>query len=179
MSDTLPNFSFVSDDAVSADSSLFSSPDNSQSPPFISIATFSNKRRVSSQGIKLADKGRHLAISSAVLWFALNNGGMIYQIGRFAHFAKSQSTAKPQSIIDSMTNDVFGLWFIATIGQLCAIGVVVGIIMMIVGYANLFLEKQSVFKQHINEQMNVVATAAHVVPFKLQREQRKWAIHTT
>lgn len=63
------------------------------------------------------------------------------------------------------------LWLFTTISQLCVAGAGGGIGMMIYGYANLFLEKQAVFEQHINEQMNVLANASNVGSLQISRER--------
>ena len=100
---------------------------------------------------KLAHNGLILMAVSGVVWLLISNATLMSAASRFDQ--------RPTSIADfeSSTPSGFEIWFISTIGQLSTAGFFSGFAMIVLGYAKLFLAKQAVFEQHVQEQLNIRA----------------------
>lgn len=129
------------------------------------------------RGFGTVATGRNIGIASGVIWLALNNAGVIYSLAQFSLVAGAASQPHVGELVHSLQPDPFLLWLAATAGQISVAGVFIGLGTMIVGYANLFLEKQSVFEQRINEQLNILASADNGGTIQLSRENATMGDH--
>ena len=116
-----------------------------------------------SRGRRRANLGMKLVIVCGIAWLMISNTATIYGLTQVAGMQRAMRQGSLGGLSSNSREPSYVMvWLLSTSGQLSVVGVVAGTAMMIVGYAELFLAKQSVFEQHVNEQMNVVAAATNL-----------------
>lgn len=131
-----------------------SSTRKSSYPRPSSISPLTHFAARSSKGHRLVRHGLILMAVSGVLWILISNMATLQNAARF----DNTRTAIANGSFEQPSMPSGGeIWFITTVAQLSVAGFFVGMVMVIVGYARLFLDKQAVFEQHVNEQLNVIA----------------------
>lgn len=117
--------------------------------PYISPWIITNTR--AQRGENLVNNGIWIAIISGITWFISSS------ISSSTVITTIRYSPLPSQWNNQYNNNIDVLFMLSMIASISMAGIFVGIIMVILGYARLFLEKQSIFEQHVNQQLHILA----------------------
>lgn len=107
-------------------------------------------------------RGLILMVVSGVIWLFIKNALSLSGILKAERLRSATGAMLEQpddylSILQSSMPNYFNVWLFSMLGELSVAGFFSGWVMVFLGYVKLFLAKQAVFEQHINEQLNIRA----------------------
>lgn len=128
--------------------------------PYASPLMITNPRIQPSKN--LINNGIWIAIISGITWFILSGiaSSIMITTIRYPSLPSQWNNQHNSGVlfnIDTSFNNIDALFMLSILASISMTGILVGVIMVILGYTRLFLKKQSTFEQHVNQQLHILA----------------------